>query len=200
MKAHIAKFSICSLGLHVVVLSLFWHIRPFEHGGVPHAKGFPMTVTVSLKAGDTDAITPTPSEERQVSEDITPVVQPSTSPSELEDPETPAAQNFLPSNDYLSSGKLTQQPSPVTPIDLNIAEISGIAFSGSVDLTILIDVDGAVVDVIPSSEAENAGEFIERVVERFRSARFTPGEINGRPVRSQVRVTVVSEELPSSAD
>jgi hypothetical protein len=198
MNAHIAKFSICSLGLHFVVLFYFWHIRPFEQGGVPHANDVPVTVSARLIAKRA-ASKPPHSAEKEDKEDRTTAKQPSNLPSEVKNSEPPAEQEFLPSNDFLSAGKLTLKPGPITPIDLNIAEISGIAFSGSVELAILIDVDGTVVDVIPSTDADNAEEFIERVVERFRGARFSPGEINGRPVRSQVRVTVVSEELPSSA-
>ncbi|GAB3549351.1 hypothetical protein GCM10027343_30940 [Noviherbaspirillum agri] len=200
MNVDIAKFSICSLALHAALFSWFGHISPFEHGGTSRDRKTPLTVSVSLLPSDM-ATTERPLPADTVFSESAPSTEESpASPAAVESPSPPATQDVTASNDYLASGKLTQQPSPLAPIDLNVADVSGIAFSGTVDLTILIDVDGTVVDVIPSTDAEEAREFTERVVERFKSARFRPGEINGRPVQSQVRVTVVSEELPSSAE
>ena len=65
-------------------------------------------------------------------------------------------------------------------------------------MTILVNEAGIVIDVIPVIGSESARAFVERVAQRFKSTRFTPGEINGKAVKSQVRITVVSENLPVS--
>lgn len=199
MTAQTATFSIFSLCLHVAVFSLFSHTRPFEHGTASRTQSAPFTVSVSLIAGGS------PSgirlHEQQLSPDATPKANRlEEQPSEPIVNTTPAMQEIFPSDEYFSSGSLTHLPNPTAPIDLNVDEVSEVPFSGSVELTILIDVDGTVVDVVPTTDAENAADFIERVAARFKEARFTPGEINGRPVRSQFRITVVSEALPSSTN
>jgi hypothetical protein len=100
-------------------------------------------------------------------------------------------------HDYLTVGNLTRLPEPITEIDLDVAGINDILISGKVELTVLINEAGMVVDVIPEVEVESEREFAEIVAQHFRSAHFTPGEINGRAVNSQLKITVVSEVLPT---
>lgn len=95
--------------------------------------------------------------------------------------------------DYLSTGQLTRLPTPLANIDLNVAEISDLAFIGETQITLLIDEKGVVTDVRSATETEDARRFIERVAERFRNAQFRPGEINGKAVKSRLKIAVVSE-------
>lgn len=201
MKSEVAKFSICSLCLHFAVISLFSHVRPFEHGSARINHRAQSTVAVRLVPGDEKPLL-SALQQRQELEAVAADEKPSsqlTAPA-IEEVSTPIAERTAPTDEFLSSGQLTQRPTPLSQIDLNIDEISEIPFSGMVDLIIRIDVDGSVVDVTASTDAKNADEFIERVSARFKSARFRPGEVNGRPVRSELRVTVMSEAVPSSVE
>lgn len=69
------------------------------------------------------------------------------------------------------------------------------AVTGNITLTVFINADGTVADVISSIETENAREFADRVAARFKGARFSPGEINRKAVKSKLHITVVGEEL-----
>ena len=60
---------------------------------------------------------------------------------------------------------------------------------GSVTLTVLIDENGGVDDV-SVDKAQPEGYFEESAVNAFKEARFIPAQINGRSVRSKVRLTV----------
>lgn len=102
-----------------------------------------------------------------------------------------------PSSGYMPSGRLTRAPHALTDIDLNADDISHTGFAGEVVLTLLIEPDGSVADVLVPTDDADAAAFAELVAARFRSARFSPGEIDGRPVRSELRIKVVSERRPS---
>jgi hypothetical protein len=95
--------------------------------------------------------------------------------------------------EYVSSGRLTRLPTPLEDIDLDLPDISGIAANGMVEMTLFIDSSGSVADVLALADTEDLRLFSNLVAERFRKARFAPGEINGRPVKSQLKITVVSE-------
>jgi hypothetical protein len=58
------------------------------------------------------------------------------------------------------------------------------------------DADGAVTHVVLPDSAEVDRTFSERVAERLRQAHFLPGEVDGKAVKSQVRIVVVSKRLP----
>ena len=88
---------------------------------------------------------------------------------------------------YSAVGRLTRLPEPVVDIDLNVAGINDIADAGKIEMTILVNEAGIVIDVIPVIGSESARAFVERVAQRFKSTRFTSGEINGKAVKSQVR-------------
>lgn len=95
--------------------------------------------------------------------------------------------------DYLHSGQLTRLPVPAEEINLNVPEIEESPVIGLVDLTILIEANGDVSHVISFPQNDGLRRFAQQVADIFQRARFTPGEINGQPVRSQLQITVVSE-------
>lgn len=99
---------------------------------------------------------------------------------------------------YLPSGRLTRLPSPVNEIDLNIAEIDAAAMAGVIELTVLVKADGTVAHVSTFVQDDKARQFADLIASRFLSARFFPGEIDGKAVNSEFKVTVVSEPIPTS--
>ena len=94
---------------------------------------------------------------------------------------------------YLPSGQLTRAPVPLEAIDLNATSIDEVAVVGRIELTILLDETGSVVEVSIPDDPNSRSIFANRVTARFKKARFAPGEINGVPVKSRLQITVVSE-------
>lgn len=103
------------------------------------------------------------------------------------------------SQGYVPVGSLTRRPSPIGVIDLNVTAIDEVAIGGSIELTVLVDVDGSVADVSTTAQEDSARVFADRVAAQLRTVRFTPGEIDGMFVKSEWRITVVSEPRLLSA-
>jgi hypothetical protein len=97
--------------------------------------------------------------------------------------------------EYWPAGSLTRLPAPIDDIDLDSEGIPHLGFFGATILTILLDMQGQVENVIFTDVSDEARDFAERVAQRFKEARFRPGEIDGRPVKSRLAVTVVRENL-----
>lgn len=102
--------------------------------------------------------------------------------------------------DYFPMGRLTRRPFPLADIDLDDTALDEVAVEGSIELTILVDVDGSVVRVTASANRDNAREFADRIAARFQSVRFSPGEIDGKAVKAELQITVVSEPLSHPAE
>lgn len=100
--------------------------------------------------------------------------------------------------DYFPVDRLTRRPFPLSHIDLNVSVIDEVAHEGAIELTIMVEVDGTVSNVLTSVDHDSASLYTERIAARFRSALFSPGEIDGKPVKSKVQITVVSEPLSQS--
>jgi hypothetical protein len=111
---------------------------------------------------------------------------------------TTQQQEAVPSG-YLSAGRLTRAPRPVTDIDLNDPALNNLAFTGELELTLLIDVDGTVANVVIPVQSGSGENFANHIAERFRHARFSPGEIDGKRVRSEMKIKVVSEDPTADA-
>lgn len=102
---------------------------------------------------------------------------------------------------YSPSGRLTRMPSPVIDIDLNVAEIDAAAMAVVIELTVLVKSDGTVADVSTFMQDDKARHFADLIASRFLSARFSPGEIDGKAVNAEFKVTVISEPVATpSAD
>lgn len=101
------------------------------------------------------------------------------------------------SHDFIATGLLTRMPVPITNIDLDVAEVKDVVATGAVSLAILIDADGSVIDVVSMNADSSLKHFADRVAEVFRRARFSPGEINGKAVKTRLEINVVSEPLVS---
>ena len=90
---------------------------------------------------------------------------------------------------YYPSARLTKRPQPTSTVDLNTPEMRLMTESGTVILILKISPFGEVVDV----EIENSdiSESVSRsAMEAFRRLHFTPGEIQGQPVASLMKIEV----------
>lgn len=192
MHARLFRFILCSLALHLAVLWLFRQPL-FEYGTAQGttSRDFALAVTLVTDAAANTAAThreTAAAEPAQPAEDMSAI--PARSPRTPALPDTPAAGAGM---DYLTAGQLTRLPAPLEDIDLDVPEISALAFAGKAALTILIDVDGTVAGVLAETGSPQESEFADLVAAIFRKTRFTPGQIDGKPVRSKLQVTVVSE-------
>jgi hypothetical protein len=191
-----AKFLLSSICIHFALFWLLWHNGTVEYGTASSRK---------MSTSKTDVLTARLILDENLSAQVINRTLNEIAPSartelpiqsDESDNTAEVAPQAVAYQDYLTAGNLTRLPEPITEIDLDVAGINDILVTGKVELTVLINEAGMVVDIIPEVEMENEREFAEVVAQRFRSAHFTPGEINGRAVNSQLKITVVSEVLP----
>lgn len=197
MNVRLFNFALCSICVHIAVPWLLLHAGTFELGIARGMDNIQQVLSVKIITEEIDR-----QATARVTVDTTSSLDPAASVDEMPVPSTSqkaeaaavaAALQTAADHDYATAGRLTRLPSPLYDIDLNVPEISASGFRGEARLTLRIDADGSVADVISSDEPPALNEFTERVAARFRSARFVPGEIDGRPVKSQLQITVVSE-------
>ena len=100
---------------------------------------------------------------------------------------------------YVPRALLTTAPKPRAPVVVDYPYFDGEAnhYTGEFDL--FIDDNGGVVRVVDATP-ELPGILGRAVREAFLAARFSPGEVDGRPVRSRTRIEVTfdSRRQPSS--
>lgn len=94
---------------------------------------------------------------------------------------------------FLPATGLTQSPRPLDEITLDTPEIENVAVPGLVELTIRVEADGRVVEVLANVSDDGSQEYVRLLKERFSSARFSPGFLNGHAVPSELHINVVSE-------
>ncbi len=103
-----------------------------------------------------------------------------------------------PYGEYLPRAALTIGPRSIAPVLIDYPAFAGERelYAGEFDL--LIDDTGGVVRVL-SVASDLPLILSDAVRDAFLSARFDPGEIEGRPVRSRLRIEVTfdSRRLPS---
>jgi protein TonB len=101
--------------------------------------------------------------------------------------------------DYLPRSALTAGPRPQTPVVIDYPYFDGEADRYAGEFDVFIDDTGGVVRVA-SATPDLPGILANAVREAFLTARFSPGEVEGRPVRSRMRIEVTfdSRRLPSS--
>jgi hypothetical protein len=101
-----------------------------------------------------------------------------------------------PGEEYLPRSALTRAPEPATEVLLAYPEGAPAGHWQGV-LTLFIDEHGAVQRVrVESTDTELPHPFQEAARQAFLAARFTPGEWQGQPVRSRIRIAVEFEDGP----
>jgi TonB family protein len=95
----------------------------------------------------------------------------------------------LPALGYYTTDQLTKRPQPLTTAELDRPEISPFVVSGKIVLRLWINEFGSVAEV--EVETSDLSEIFSRTaVAAFRNLRFTPGERNGLPVGTVMRIEV----------
>jgi hypothetical protein len=123
--------------------------------------------------------------------------------AKLEPVSSPRVQGGLVGGDgdivYLPRAALTVAPRARSPVNVAYPYFDGEADNYSGEFELFIDDTGGVVRVV-SSNPELPGILVKAVREAFLSAAFTPGEREGRAVRSRIRIEVTFDQraLPPS--
>jgi TonB family protein len=204
LKIHVLTFILFSIGLHVLGFSLMWEHEELEgtaSGSKRSSAELAPTVLVGFIAKKNppghDGIVKESEDYENFKDSLNNLYASRASTVIPHANEADKASNPLaaPLDDYFTAGELTRLPAPATSIDLDVPEVKEVADAGSVQLTILINADGTVADVLNKDKSGATSEFSERVMEIFRRARFVPGEVNGKAVKALLEINVVSEEL-----
>jgi periplasmic protein TonB len=96
-----------------------------------------------------------------------------------------------PDANYLSRSQLTRAPSPQQSIDLLYPELAPSGHFRAV-VTLFID-DRGVVQRVRIDEADDSGlppQLEDATRQTFLRSTFAPGEVDGRPTRSRLRIEV----------
>ena len=173
-SARICAALACSAGLHAVAL-----------GGLPSVLGG--EVEMPTRAGELQVRL---AQATLLAQADRPVTVP---PARAKAP-APRESGILTLPRYYKGSELSVRPAPLGPIEPKPAAQSAAASAaGKVLARILINESGAADRVIIES-AEPAGVFDESVVSAFGAARYRPGVLSGRAVKSQMLVEVTFRE------
>ena len=148
----------------------------------------PTSVSVRLLPAAGSVMTATPSAQLQAS-------GPTVSTEVTSEPSARDPQRASQPDKWLPSGRLTRLPVPLDAVDLDQPDMHLTGFAGRIELILLIDRHGRVAHVRTASGEPAAQAFAEQAAGRFRSARFTPGEVDGVAVNAILKISVVSERI-----
>lgn len=99
-------------------------------------------------------------------------------------------------DDFFARGALDVGPSPAQPVLIDYPSVDAGSGTHVSELSLFIDENGRVVRIrVDGPPLPAAMEEAARVA--FMGATFTPGQVDGLPVRSRIRVEVVFEEGPA---
>lgn len=204
MKFTPLKFALISLGLHFLGFFGLSEHEIFERAAAhAHASSGTANPTVYAEIFPArtsqepdDSLDGLKNSESLIRRSKEPLAKTAATPrSKADIPEQKNEEPALSFQDYSTAGTLTRLPSPITNIDLDVADVKEVAVPGSVRLTLFIDADGMVTQVISASEDDALHAFSTHVAEIFKRARFTPGEVNGMAVKAQLEIEIVSESM-----
>ena len=120
-------------------------------------------------------------------------------PRAYETPGSVEAVSTLPrENTYLPRSELTVAPRPIQPVIVASPEEGGTAARRTGILSLFIDESGRVHH-IDAEEPRLPPRYEEAARTAFMTAVFTPGEQEGAPVKSRIRIEVVFDNTPLDA-
>ncbi|MEN3295764.1 MAG: hypothetical protein V7642_5017 [Burkholderiales bacterium] len=104
----------------------------------------------------------------------------------------------IPATTYYAANQLTKRPQAAAAIDLDPLQIHGVIATGKMVILLWINEHGTV-DNVELEQSDLPSQFGEAALTAMRDARFVPGELNGRAVRSKLKIEVTYDdgrELP----
>lgn len=99
----------------------------------------------------------------------------------------------LPAPVFYTMDQLSKRPQPLAEANLDPEAIRPIVASGKIILKLWINEFGVVTDAAVE-KTDMPGVFSQTAIAAFKGLRFSPGERNGQPVRSLMRVEVTYDD------
>ncbi len=99
----------------------------------------------------------------------------------------------LPAPVFYTMDQLSKRPQPLAEADLDPEQIRPIVASGKIVLKLWINEFGVVTDATVE-KTDMPGVFSQTAIAAFKGLRFSPGERDGMPVRSLMRVEVTYDD------
>ncbi len=131
----------------------------------------------------------------------TPPIAASPLSSILSDPAEIRQADAIDVADFFPSFMVTVSATALTDVDLDAVVRDDALPLSELELTLLIDEQGKVVDVIAAPfETSSVLAWATQIGTVFKDVKFKPAEIDGRPVKSQMRIVVKSSDTPSSSN
>lgn len=104
-------------------------------------------------------------------------------------------------NNSFSDKELSKRPHPRSHIDLELPEFDGKELSGKLSAYVIINEQGKVIKIEKISDTlpQKASD---KIIAKYSSALFFPGEINGKAVTSKTKISIYvkSEEFRNASD
>jgi Gram-negative bacterial TonB protein C-terminal len=191
-----ARWLVCiaiSIALHIAVL-IRTPVAPFWPGGVV-SSGPDIDVRLVTARPPAEVAT---AEQNIASQNVPAAETPEPPHSEIPRSESTRAPMAVPvpleSDDaqYASPETLSVRPMPMGEINVPYPDDTGDRGISKTSLTLFIDEDGTVVRV-RIDDSELPPQFQEAAKNAFAKARFHPGQMGDRPVKSRMRVEVTFE-------
>ncbi len=95
----------------------------------------------------------------------------------------------IPAPAYYTADQLTKRPRPTSEPELDTAETRPIIVAGTIILKLWIDERGDVI-AVDVETTDLPALFSKTATDAFRNLRFTPGELNGLPVGTMMRIEI----------
>ena len=99
----------------------------------------------------------------------------------------------LPAPTYYTTDQLTKRPQPTAEAELDTPELGPIPASGTIVLKLWITALGDVI-AVDVEKTDLPEIFSTTAAAAFRNLRFVPGEINGQPVNTMMRIEVIYDD------
>ena len=190
---------LASLGLHAAVL-LSRPVSVELRAGGAAAPAYPVMAVRQIEPSPMPSLLAAPVSDIQRIEAVG-LQLPARAEPEAELQSSPALQGVAPSGDgdvYLPRRQLDQGPAPLSPVLLLWPADGPPAGHYEEVLSVFIDEAGVVQRVrLEGSSLPAALENVAR--QAFLATRFTPGQADGQPAKSWIRVEVTFERDPSAA-
>lgn len=170
--------------LHVVVLISFGSER---YHGTTSSREVPWVLKTRMGI-----------EPSQANLQTSPSPEKSTTPKKAAQEPIDESLNAPTTESFFTPKQLTKNPQPVGTVDLEVPQVSLLTTPGRLVLKIQINRQGRVetVDIEKSNLPQPFGDAVAEV---FRKTRFTPGEIDGRPVGSVMLIEITHEDDSTSS-
>jgi hypothetical protein len=190
-----------SLAVHaglIVAISIGGGIAQPGHAGAKDS-GTASIQVVMVELGKTDEAFPTMDHVRETIRELDPIVDSESVDAAKIPREAGSGSSILPAllpapPYYFAAKDLTQRPLVLHDVPADLMLVLPDVPAKAATLKILIDEYGEVDQVIvEDSLLPEAAQ--KTVVDAFVKARFHPGEINGVPVKSQLKIEIMLEDI-----